>query len=410
MKDLKKNSKKDFIWNTLGSLLNSFISLFFMIVVTRLNGLQEAGIFTFSFSSACIINMLALYSGRTYQVTDDNKIVSHATYIVSRIITCSVGIIVTVLFALFNGYSFNKMLIFITLCSVKCLEALIDAYYGITQKKGYLQYVGKSMFARSMISFLCFSIVDFVTKNLILSCIVYLLITILFLFFVDQKIANQVESIKMYFSSKELKSLFTKASYVCMFSLIVTIGINIPKYAIDAFSTEEVQAIYGIVSMPATFVMLLGQFILQPSLVKMGTYYHDNKKKEFDSIVFKLSAAILGIMIVVLPCAYFLGIPVLNILYGVEFSEYKWALQIILLGAAFYTISQILLNALVTLRCTKEQLYLQLFSLFSNILVSYTLVKYFGLWGSIWSYFFVLSIQFILYVILYRWILKKKFK
>ena len=50
---MQVNLKKDFIWNMIGSTFSSFNSLFFLIIVTRINGSNEAGIFTFAFSTAC---------------------------------------------------------------------------------------------------------------------------------------------------------------------------------------------------------------------------------------------------------------------------------------------------------------------------------------------------------------------
>ena len=61
---------KNFIWNTIGIMLNSFNSLFFLIVVSRINGLNDAGIFSLAFSTALLLYTIGLYSGRMFQVTD----------------------------------------------------------------------------------------------------------------------------------------------------------------------------------------------------------------------------------------------------------------------------------------------------------------------------------------------------
>ena len=45
-----KNLKKNTIWNIVGTTLNAFVSLVLMVAVTRINGINDAGIFTFSFS------------------------------------------------------------------------------------------------------------------------------------------------------------------------------------------------------------------------------------------------------------------------------------------------------------------------------------------------------------------------
>ena len=70
---MNDNLKKSYIWNTIGSGFNSFNSLFFLIIVTRINGIKEAGIFTFSFATAAMLYIIAIYSGRTYQVTETIK-------------------------------------------------------------------------------------------------------------------------------------------------------------------------------------------------------------------------------------------------------------------------------------------------------------------------------------------------
>ena len=91
----KNNFKKCFIWNLLGTGFNAFNSLFFLIIVTRINGLENAGIFTIAFSTACILYAVGLYSGRIYQVTENNKTISDKDYIFNRIISCILMMIVT---------------------------------------------------------------------------------------------------------------------------------------------------------------------------------------------------------------------------------------------------------------------------------------------------------------------------
>ena len=53
-------NKKNYIWNTIGSTLFSFNSLFLAIIVTRINGIANAGILSLVFSTSGIINYIAL--------------------------------------------------------------------------------------------------------------------------------------------------------------------------------------------------------------------------------------------------------------------------------------------------------------------------------------------------------------
>ena len=56
-----KKFVKNFIWNVLGTGLNSFNSLFFLIIVTRINGIDDAGVFSIGIAIALIMYTIGLY-------------------------------------------------------------------------------------------------------------------------------------------------------------------------------------------------------------------------------------------------------------------------------------------------------------------------------------------------------------
>ena len=56
----KKVFLKNFIWNSIGTGFNSFNSLFFLILVTRINGLVEAGIFSIAYATSTILYTIAM--------------------------------------------------------------------------------------------------------------------------------------------------------------------------------------------------------------------------------------------------------------------------------------------------------------------------------------------------------------
>ena len=126
--------KKNVIWNILGVSANAFNSFFFAIIVTRINGIDDAGIFTYCFATACLMYCIGNYCGRTFQVTDINNKNSDTDYIFNRIITCIIMMIVTIGFALIKGYDIYKSAILIILCLFKALEAFAESLYAILQR------------------------------------------------------------------------------------------------------------------------------------------------------------------------------------------------------------------------------------------------------------------------------------
>lgn len=134
-----KGFRKNFIWNIIGTTFNAFNSLFFMIIITRVNGLENAGIFTLAFSTACILYIIGIYAGRIYQVTEASKEITDKDYIANRIISCIIMIVIVIFFVIINQYDVYKSSIFIILTMYKALEAFSDVLYGIMQKMNCLK-------------------------------------------------------------------------------------------------------------------------------------------------------------------------------------------------------------------------------------------------------------------------------
>lgn len=403
-------NRKNYLWNTIGTTFLSFNSLFYLIIVTRINGIEDAGIFSLSYSFACIINVIALFYGRTYQVTDNNSEFSNKTYFVARIIASVAAIIISIGFVILNHYELEKSVIFLILCFLKTIEAVSDYYYGILQKNYKLYIAGKSLTYKSLISVVLFLIVEITFNNLFVSCTTLLIVNLLFLIFYDMSNAKSFDCENSKIQKDQVIALLKKTSNTFIFTFIVLIIINIPRYAIDLFSNDSMQAIYGILTMPATFMMLFGQFILQPSLLRIANFFHEKNLIEFNKTIKKLISFIIFVTLLILPFVNIIGIPILGFIYKIDLSQYTYHLMLIIIGAGLYAASNVFLNALITIRCTREQVFLQILTLFIGCAFSFILVKRIGLDGGVFSYFIVLSLQFVLYLILYMGVVKKRFE
>ena len=89
-------NKKNIFWNFLGLTINSFNSLFFLIIVNRINGAYDGGIFTYSFSLICLAYFIGTYYNRTFQVS--NKNYKNSEFLINRVISCILMFAFTLLF------------------------------------------------------------------------------------------------------------------------------------------------------------------------------------------------------------------------------------------------------------------------------------------------------------------------
>ncbi|MGN1327951.1 MAG: lipopolysaccharide biosynthesis protein [Clostridia bacterium] len=405
-----KNFKSNFIWNILGTGLNAFTSFFFLIAVTRINGINDAGIFTIAYSTACILYVIGIYAGRVFQVTEVDKKVKDKEYIANRLISCLIMMIITIGFVLFKKYNLYKASVFILLSLYKCLEAFSDVLYGILQKNNLLNKVGKSYFIKAASSIVVFILVDIITHNVIVSCIAIIALWIFAIIFYDiRNIKNLVD-----FNSKVNTDNVIKIFKNCFFVFAITfLGLyimNAPKYAIDSYLTEDIQAIFGIIVMPATIMGLIGQFLIHPYLNTIVNLYNEKDFKGLNKLILKIILYILAFGIFASVVAYFLGIPVLNLVYGIDLSGYELHLVAIIVASTLYNIGVIYSSVLTTIRHTLVQFIIYTAVSIFALIISNILTIQNGITGSVIAYFLIMLLQFISYFIVTNVVLRKVFK
>ena len=404
---MKNNFKKSFIWNTIGSGLNSFNSLLFMIIVTRINGIKDAGVFTLCFATSCMLYVIAIYSGRTYQVTETDKEVTDNEYIINRFLSSSIMLIISILWSIFNDYNIYKTIILIMLCVFKITEAIADVLYGILQKNDRLDLVGKSLFIKSSLNIILFALINFFTKKLILACLSLSIINILVIIIYDLKYVRKYKEKIVKKDFNIVLKIFTFGFYTFLYTLIANYLVNIPRYAIDKTLTIEYQTIYGILIMPASIIMLANMFIIQPVITSLKQHYIDNNNKQFTKLALKIISytAIIGIGCIIL--ANFFGIIFFKIVYGLDLSKYKISLLIIIFGATLYTISSVFSNCLLILRETKIQVLIYTIACCVAYISSSILVEKYRIDGGAYSYIIMMTVLLIIYIITFIFKVKK---
>ena len=99
----EKNVKKAFLWNMIGSSCYSLSSFLYLMVVTRVCGVEPAGFFSLSYATAQLLLTLGRYGMRTYQATDLRRKYLFSEYGVSRILTCGLMLIFGIIYSAFSG-------------------------------------------------------------------------------------------------------------------------------------------------------------------------------------------------------------------------------------------------------------------------------------------------------------------
>ena len=407
---MKTSLKKDIIWNTLGSTLYAFTSLVFLVVATRVNGAEAAGIFTFAFSNASLLQIIGTYAGRPYQVTERDEELKDSTYLRHRYVAVMTMLVIGILLGLIRGVETVGFDLILVLLIYKACDAVAETCYGVLQKHQRLYMVGVSMMVKGIVGTLCFLLIDLMTHNLTLASLSLFGVNVLVMILYDWRRMNQCRRKNQEASWKKSLSLFRLGFFAFIFALLTQYITNIPKYAIDVVGNSEVQIIFGIIAMPATVLVLAGNFLVQPFLVKMKTYLSSGKIVEIKRLVRKICLMALGIGLICMTLGLLLGRQVFLMLYGIDTAAYLGALTLIIIGGTFFAQSYILSSVLTAMRRTASQAIVFLVASAIATILSFTQIQTLGVYGGAWSYCIAMAVLMILYVIIYCYYLIKESK
>lgn len=372
----KANLKKDYFWNTLGVLFQNMLSPLLIIVITRINGIDDSGIFSFAFSVAILFWALAMWGGRTYQVSDTKKLFDPQSYVFVRIILAIIILGGAIVFCGVNSYDAIKSAVIISLVTLKVIESIADAIYGVMQTNDHLYIAGKSLFYKTAAGLLVFVLINSFTHNLVYACVSLVVVNVCFVVLYDLPKTRQFyyikiapNRIKVY--ARESIEIMRRTFIVCLVSFLAAFSLNIPRYYLDRYQPNEI-GYFGIIAMPVTLVVLLVTFILQPNIVHLSRQLKDNNFTEFTQTIRRIINTTIVMGTIVLVTTYLIGVELLGFVFGADFSNYRNALLIITLGAVASALVAIFINMLTVMRRLVSQVYV-LFITNSLLIILYTL-------------------------------------
>lgn len=404
---MNKLNRKNFIWNAIGLTAYSFLSLFLLIVVNRINGFKDAGMFTYSYSICILFFYASLYYNRTFQISNNNFGYTFNQFLTTRILTSLISFFALLLFCFISNFNFEKTLLIIILMLSRSFEAISDTIYGYFQAKDKLYLVGISYFLKSFFGLILFIIIDYIFKNIYLSSLFLLIVNCFFFIFFDliNYKKEKQENIKLDFSlnKKLLKTSFS----LFIFQFIAIYLSNCQKYVITYFSSNEMQTIFGILIMPSTILSLVGNYLIHPFINKLNRYKNNCEYKKFNKLLIIILEILFVFGAICIFVSNLLGIPFLNLVYGLDLEKYKLDLLIVIFASIFNSGAMILSSLLTILNKNNIQVFIYSIAAFVATISCYLLIKNSVVRGAVLSYLIACFALFILYLIIYLKILKK---
>ena len=138
--------------------------------------------------------------------------------------------------------------------------------------------------------------------------------------------------------------------------------------------------------MPVFVVALLSNFFYQPILLDLANIWDNRDILNLSKMIKKQCVLIIGLTIMCVVGAYFVGIPFLNILYSTNLYAQKKELLILLCGGGFFAMGSLCIVIMTTLRIQHKAIFVYIVVAILTFCFSKIIVKFYGITGAAYLY------------------------
>lgn len=391
--------KENTLWYTMGTMCSSATSFLLMIYVTRILGVDEAGVFSISYSVGQLMLSIGWFGTRQFQVSDINEEFKFSDYFSLKIFMTIIMMVGCLIYSVFLHFNTYKMLVTFLYCLFLICDVFADLFSARFQQVDKLFLSGMSYIIRILgynlvilFSLLCF-------KNLIVAIVLAMIYSALELTFFDLQLIKRISQIKMEFHLDKIIQLIKNCFPLFISSFLTTFIVNVPKNAIELNFDSSVQTYYNIIFMPSYIINLFCMFIFVPLYTSIANTWLNSTKDKFINTVVKLMIFDVLLSLVVFAGCYFLGIPLLELVYGVDLQSVKPSFLILIIAGCFTSMNSILSYIFTVVRRQRFMIYIYVVAMVLAQISVKTLTLNYGIFGASLDYLIGIASITVMFII-----------
>ena len=395
----EKSTLANIFYNSFGTMFYYGCQWLTTILIVRLSGYQDAGNYSLAMTFTAAFAIFALFNTRQYQVSDVKGEYSDKAYITSRYIAMGAAFLICAIGLLFNAYTPYQWGIILLYMVFKCVEAWVDVYHGICQKKGRMDFICYSFLMRGVLMIVSFCGLIYITGNLMYGVLAMTVSTFLVVFFYDRVMALKfVEKDRADF--KALKTLMVILVPLVVVAVTNNLSISLPKYFLERYFDETVLGYYSSVATPSMIVQVGANTIFVPLITPLADKLLADDKKGFAGILKKVFLAFVVLSALAVIVSFLLGEWFLVQVFGEEIRPYAYLFVPIITTTLLISINACLFPVCTVFREIKGQLAVGILGILSSLIASMVLVKRYCMDGVVIALLITLGIQIIIEIYL----------
>ncbi|CAM2938366.1 lipopolysaccharide biosynthesis protein [Salinicoccus roseus] len=369
------------ILNIVGTLLFALNQWMQVILITRMLGLYEVGLFSYFlaltaplvlFSRFMLIVLVPTQKKLSYDYVIFHEFRNLANY------GFIIGSLLVLLFVDLNIYESLCLFIFVLF---KFYENKEDFIYTENIAEARISFLAYSKIYKSIVSIVLFAAAVFIFDSLLMAILSLLISQMLIYYVYDCRFSFSKKRAKLGIRWREFKNIFILGLGLSIVELLNSLVSNIPRYALEYFHSVETLGIFATIMY---FVIITNNIVvaISQSVVAGLSKEAEESAAKFYRSFLKLCGIFLILIIVGEAILLTFGNNLLVLVYGERFDGYQT--EILLLGILliFTVYTKLFEMALSIFNIYNLQVLLQGTTFIAAVILSFVIIVPYGLTGA----------------------------
>lgn len=388
MESKKLTVKESVFWNTWGSVIYLGVQWLQTILVVRLLGYEEAGIFSLAMSITNTFYAISVYGMRNFQISDIQRKYSAGNYVLSRVVTGGASLVLCSVFAVINGYAFKQIACIVAYMLFKLSETFFDVFLGFYQKHWRMDCMGKSMTMRALLMLVIFPGVLWFSGDLLWAIIIMTIAVFCVIVFYDLRNAQALEEIHLLVKQDKIWKLLVECFPLAVYSMVSTSIGTIPRYFLEIYQGSEKLGIYASVAAPTLIVQMASTYIFNPMVTVFSESYNEKNREKFVKTLWQCCIAIAGVSVVAMIGAKIFGKFGLELLYGKSILAYEYLLMPLIVCTVTTACTWLFCGVLTVIRNFRSLLVGNIIAALTSLILSVILIPVWDMQGATYALLF----------------------
>ncbi|WP_411843782.1 hypothetical protein [Salinicoccus sp. HZC-1] len=372
---------RDKILHVCSTLLFSLNQWIQVILITRMIGLYEMGLFSYFLAIVAPLVLFSRFSFSDLVPTQRKYSYGYTMFSRFRSILNYIFLFSMAVFALTLDLNPYEIICLILFSVFKFFETKEDFIYTENIAESNINFLAHSKIIKSIVTLSLFAVAVFVTHSLMVAIISLLISQVLVYYMYDKKFSSYDNYQARLFGRMHFKHIFWLGLGLSVVGLLSSLNANIPRYILEHYHSVEDLGIYATIMYFSAIALNIVITINQSLIAEFASAAAKSLRRFYTSFL-KLMALYVIVLLAGNIILILYGNDILVFVYGAQFEGYQTEMLLLGVFISLIVFEKSLEMALNIFNLYNIQVILQMANFIFTVVLSILFIVPFGISGA----------------------------